>query len=75
MTPEKAEAIYNKVIKEKEKISVVDISEGKEDLHNGIDPRVADFLAHYEKDPKSCMREFTKLNTKAQELLKEVKLG
>lgn len=75
MTPQRVETIYKEVIEEKEKISVVDVSNRKETLHNGIDSRVAEFLEQYDKDPKSCMLEFKKLNFKAQQLLNEVKLG
>lgn len=75
MTPQRVETIYKEVIEEKEKISVVDISEDKEDLHNGIDPRVAAFLAQYENDPKSCSHEFEELDDKARQLLEKVKLG
>lgn len=75
MTPQRVETIYKEVIEEKEKISVVDVSNRKETLHNSIDSRVAEFLEQYDKDPKSCMLEFKKLNSKAQQLLNEVKLG
>lgn len=75
MTPQRVKEIYEEVIEEKDKISVIDISEDKEDLHNGIDPRVAKFLEQYEKDPKSCSREFEELDKKAQQLLEKVKLG
>lgn len=71
MTPQKVEEIYKEVIKEK---TSVDISENKEELHNGIDPRVANFLARYENDPKSCVDKLQGLNDKAQQLLQKVKL-
>ena len=75
MTAQKVKEIYKEVVEEKEKISVVDISENKEELHNGIDPRVAAFLERYENNPKSCVDELKGLSNKAQQLLQEVKLG
>lgn len=70
MTPEKAEKIFDKVLKEKEKLNLVSTSKKEKEievLHNGMNENVSNFLDKYHNEKDSCMNEI-----KAKQLLEAV---
>lgn len=72
MTREKAKEIFNKVIKEKEKISVMSSQNSDEKLHNGINENVSSFLESYKTNKEKCVEEINTMKEKAEKLYEEV---
>lgn len=72
MQEKKAKEIFDKVIKEKEKINVISSQNSDEKLHNGINENVSSFIRSYKNNKQECVEEINTMKEKAKKLYEEV---
>lgn len=72
MQEKKAKEIFDKVIKEKEKINVISSQNSDEKLHNGINENVSSFIQSYKNNKQECVEEINTMKEKAKKLYEEV---